>query len=250
MHKVKLNHAFQSASLEVLVCLKQLFLENEELKSQIKSRTKCEHDAHSYSTQRVNQDQMYCCEIDASQMDLADLLNLCSSQAAEIFRLKSEMQALQTSKSALERELHVRDLELHRANEVIFRSNESNQVSKMENTRPHDDASTQTVPEMADSPRYLRVQGQDQSFQGEEILPQNHGRMIFDHMFTPRSRNMSNQGGNLDSIERIIHGMKVPDNSIRQHIPHQDTHNMLLLLSVKTEWKSFQSPCCLEKQRS
>jgi hypothetical protein len=222
MHKVKLNHAFQSAPLEVLICLKQLHFENE----QLKSRIPCEHSVHSNSTHRgVIQHQNDSSEISTSQTDLSELLNLCSSQAAQICRLKNEIQVLQTTKFALEREVLVKDLELDRTK--VLRSSDE---SKIKNPHPLEDACTQTVSEQSDSPRYLRVQGQDQSFPEEEILPQSHGRSIYDHMFTPRSRNISHQGVNLDasSIERIIDGITdiIPENTTRRYILyHRDTHN-------------------------
>jgi hypothetical protein len=217
MDKVKLNNAFQSAPLEVLVCLKQLHLEN----TQLKSRLKCERSVHSDLTQcnAFNRHQISSVEVNTSQMDLGDLLSLCSSQADEIFRLKNEMQSLYITKATLERELQEKDLELERTKEVMFRSNEE---TKIKNSQPIEDASTQTDPEQSDSPRYLRVEGQDPSFPEEEILPQSHGRILFDNMFTPRSRNMSHQGRNLDasSIDRIIDGIPdiIPENSIRLHI--------------------------------
>jgi hypothetical protein len=223
MDKVRLNRAFQAAPLEVLVCLKQLYLEN----MQLKSRTKCERCAQSVLTECnilcVNQHQITSSEINTSQIDLADLLNLCSSQTAEICRLKNEIQDLQTANATLKRELQVKELDLERTKEVVKFS--SNDTTRIKSSQSIEDASTQTAPEQSDSPRYLRVQGQDQSFPEEEILPQNHGSTLFDHMFTPRSRNMSHQGGNLDasSIDRIMDGITdvIPENSTRRPIATQ-----------------------------
>ena len=185
-----LCRAFESASVEVLECLKDLHAENKKLRSLLRNEFSCSKNKDTLTSLRVESNSTETDQKnDSRDLNLEELLDLCASQATEISRLKRKLQNAEDKCKGLERDMLTKDDELQRLGDILIKQNEEN--SKQDNIAKNlETCGTQTDDE---SPLYLPVQENEQDG-ADENLREYPELAIFKHMFTPRSRAAPQQG--------------------------------------------------------
>jgi hypothetical protein len=191
--QITMETAFESAPIEVLVCLKELHQENNHLKSLLRIQSRKDVRTLLSLTGNEEDSELHLhCKKEDSSINLEKLLDLCSSQATEIAKLKRDVDLLERRNSNLQNELEAKELEIDR-----MRLEMNKDAQKKIEAATNADRSTQTNEDQSKVTQYLPVPEQPSA--DLSGLQQNPEPSLFNHIFTPRSRLLPTQNLTFDS---------------------------------------------------
>jgi hypothetical protein len=191
--QITMETAFESAPIEVLVCLKELHQENNHLKSLLRIQSRKDVRTLLSLTGNEEDSELHLhCKKEDSSINLEKLLDLCSSQATEIAKLKRDVDLLERRNSNLQNELEAKELEIDR-----MRLEMNKDAQKKIEAATKADRSTQTNEDQSKVTQYLPVPEQPSA--DLSGLQQNPEPSLFNHIFTPRSRLLPTQNLTFDS---------------------------------------------------